>query len=190
MPVIDPGKYREQTLSLYEVSEMKITVTKIIFLALTLILIPTATEAQTPDGDTPAKETYCDEYSGRAYGICNAWYEAMDCDDPAHKASACDNLKAMLDDLAVDTSPSGETTTPCPCFGDLSDEGFTENTDCSIVNTGLIKDTSSGSVLTVQAIASASFNACIGVDGQPQLTISLDEATTCVGLIEGFCALP
>ncbi len=167
---------------------MKITMTKVIFLALILILIPTATGAQTPDGQTPAEETYCDEYSGRKFGICNAWYEAMDCDDAAHKASACDNLKAMLDSLGADTSPSGEITTPCPCFGDLTEEEFTQNTDCSLVDTGLIKDTSNGSVLTVQAIASASFNACIGVDGQLQTNISLDEATTCVSLIEGFCA--
>jgi hypothetical protein len=167
---------------------MKITIAKVIFLALTLILIPSATGAQTPDGQTPAVKTYCDEYSGRKFGICNAWYEAMDCDDPAHKASACDNLKAMLDDLGVDTSPSSGTATPCPCFGDLTEEEFTQNTDCSLVDTGLIKDTSNGRVLTVQAIASASFNACIGVDGQLQTNISLDEATTCVSLIEGFCA--
>jgi len=167
---------------------MKITIAKVIFLALTLILIPSATGAQTPDGKTPAVENYCDEYSGRKFGICNAWYEAMDCDDDAHKAPACDNLKAMLADLGGDTSPSGEITTPCPCFGDLAEEGFTQTTDCSLVDTGLIKDTSSGSVLTVQAIASASFNACIGVDGQLQTNISLDEATTCVSLIEGFCA--
>jgi len=167
---------------------MKITIAKVIFLALTLILIPTATGAQTPDGKTPAEEIYCDEYSGRKFGICNAWYEAMDCHDDAHKAPACDNLKAMLDSLGADTSPSGEITTPCPCFGDLTEEEFTQNTDCSLVDTGLIKDTSNGRVLTVQAIASASFNACIGVGGQLQTNISLDEATTCVSLIEGFCA--
>ena len=170
---------------------MKITIAKVIFLALTLILIPTATGAQTPDGKTPAEEIYCDEYSGRKFGICNAWYEAMDCDNSAlTKASqvACDKLMATLHNLGVDASPSGESTIPCPCFGDLTEEGFTQNTDCSLVDTGLIKDTSNGRVLTVQAIASASFNACIGVDGQLQTNISLDEATTCVSLIEGFCA--
>lgn len=167
---------------------MKITMTKVIFLALILILIPTATGAQTPDGRTPAEEYYCDQYSGRKFGICNVWYEAMDCDDAAHKASACDNLKVMLGDLGVDTSPSGEITTPCPCFGDLTEEGFTENTDCSSVDDGLIKDTSSGIVLTVQAVATVDFNACIGVDGQLQ-TISLDAANSCVNMIEGFCAL-
>ncbi len=169
---------------------MKITMTQVIFLALILILIPTATGAQTPDGQTPAEETYCDQYSGRKFGICNAWYEAMDCDYAGQKASACNNLKAMLDDLSGDGSPSGEITTPCPCFGDLTEEGFTQNTDCSLVDTGLIKDTSNGSVLIVQAIASTGFNACIGVDGQLQMNISLDEANGCVSMIEGFCALP
>jgi hypothetical protein len=48
--------------------------------------------AGTPDGQTPAVEDVCDPYSGSAYGLCNAYCEAMDCDDPAANASeeACD----------------------------------------------------------------------------------------------------
>ena len=171
---------------------MKITMTQVIFLALILILIPTGAEAQTPDGETPAKEPYCDKYSGRAYGICNAWYEAMDCNDPAHKASACDNLKAMLDALGVDTSPSSGTATPCPCFGDLSVEGFTQDAECSELANGVVSEVKIDSddniiKLRVQAVNDG-FYACIGVDGELRLNISPDEANTCVSIMESFCA--
>jgi hypothetical protein len=175
---------------------MKISITKVIFLALTLILIPTATEAQTPDMSTPAEEDYCDRYSdsGRKFGICNAWYEAMDCDDSAHKASACENLKAMLDGLGVDTSPSSGTATPCPCFGDLSDEGFTQDADCSDLANGVVEEEeidSNGNrtKLKVQAINDP-FYACIGVNGEPKFDISSDEATTCVNIMTSFCEMP
>lgn len=43
--------------------------------------------AKTPDGRTPAEETVCDGEVGAAYGLCNAYCEAMDCDDPNHRAS-------------------------------------------------------------------------------------------------------
>lgn len=43
--------------------------------------------ASTPDGQTPAQETVCSSLSGKSFGICNAYCEAMDCDYPGHKAS-------------------------------------------------------------------------------------------------------
>ena len=41
----------------------------------------------TPDGLTPAQEDVCDEYSGAAFGLCNAYCEAMDCGDQNQHAS-------------------------------------------------------------------------------------------------------
>ena len=174
---------------------MKITIAKVIFLALTLILIPSATGAQTPDGKTPAEESYCDQYSGRKFGICNAWYEAMDCNEPGltnASQKACDKLEAMLNDLGVDTSPSSGTATPCPCFGDLSVEGFTQDAECSDLANGVVSEVKIDSddniiKLRVQA-ANDGFYACIGVVGELRLNISPDEANTCVSIMESFCA--
>jgi hypothetical protein len=169
---------------------MKITITKVIFLALTLILIPTAAEAQTPDGLTPAQETYCDKYSGRAYGICNAWYEAMDCgsSDPT-KASqvACEKLWATLDNLGVDTSPSGDSTIPCPCFGDLDTVFNGDTPTCSPADNPTLVSTA-GKQVQATASSKDGFNACIKPDGQILFDISFEEATSCVNLIEAFCA--
>jgi len=46
--------------------------------------------AKTPDGETPAVESVCSDldFEGKMFGICNAYCEAMDCDNPNHKASA------------------------------------------------------------------------------------------------------
>ena len=37
-------------------------------------------QAKTPDGQTPAEETVCDDLEGALYGLCVAFCEAMDCD--------------------------------------------------------------------------------------------------------------
>ncbi len=52
----------------------------------------------TPDGETPAEEIVCDGLSGAAFGLCNAYCEAMDCESAEAKASqnACDTIKGKL----------------------------------------------------------------------------------------------
>ena len=44
-------------------------------------------KAQTPDDMTPAEEDVCDVLEGAAYGLCNAYCEAMDCDSEEAQAS-------------------------------------------------------------------------------------------------------
>ncbi len=61
-------------------------------LVLAAALAPGAAIAQTADGQTPAEETVCDELSGAAFGLCNAYCEAMDCE--------------LLDDGDESTSPN------------------------------------------------------------------------------------
>lgn len=168
---------------------MKITITKIIFLALTLILFPSTIAAQTPDGKTPpAEEGACNDLTGKAYGICNAYYQAMDCEYTYTKASlqACGNLQEKYEDA----SSSSEIATLCPCFGDLAQEGFTQNSTCSNgENVALIVD-SSTSFLMAQAGATSSFMGC-DFNGVTQEPIPSNEAMTCVNMITAFCeAIP
>lgn len=53
-------------------------------------------DAQTSDGVTPASESICDGEVGAAYGLCNAYCEAMDCDSEEPNASekACEKVLA------------------------------------------------------------------------------------------------
>ena len=58
--------------------------------------------AKTPDGATPAVETICDVFRGNksgAFGLCNAYCEAMDCGDPNQHASsrACMRVRANFE---------------------------------------------------------------------------------------------
>jgi hypothetical protein len=53
----------------------------------------------TPDGDTPHEETVCDNETGAAFGLCNAYCEAMDCDYENTHASekACLKIKSLFE---------------------------------------------------------------------------------------------
>lgn len=75
--------------------------------------------AKTPDGKTPAEETVCDSEQGAAKGLCNAYCEAMDCDDPNTRASeaGCAAVKANYE------RKTGKPFLPCevgcPCIETL-----------------------------------------------------------------------
>lgn len=94
--------------------------------------------ASTPDGQTPAVETVCDSEVGAAFGLCNAYCEAMDCDSPFHQASdrACQSVRENFTERTGRDVPC-ETT--CPCVGDLAIftavvEGTESISRCLIVN--------------------------------------------------------
>lgn len=60
----------------------------VVALVLTLANVALASNGHgTPDNQPPADETICDIYSGAAYGLCTAYCEAMDCDNPNVHAS-------------------------------------------------------------------------------------------------------
>lgn len=89
--------------------------------------------ASTADGQTPAEETVCDVYSGAAFGLCNAYCEAMDCEllddgddftNPNASVNACmkvkDNFMKITGETALPCDcPAGNGQFGCPCTGDL-----------------------------------------------------------------------
>jgi hypothetical protein len=86
-----------------------------LLLALLLLCIGTgAALAQTPDMLTPSRETACDLETGAAYGLCNAYCEAMDCnsESPQASASACDKVRAKFQNVTGHDVPC---ELPCPC---------------------------------------------------------------------------
>jgi hypothetical protein len=70
--------------------------------------------AQTPDGLTPALETVCDAETGAAYGLCNAYCEAMDCDAVNTQASdkACSKVRSNFERITGRALPCDAG---CPC---------------------------------------------------------------------------
>jgi hypothetical protein len=90
---------------------MKATLT----LAFALLLVCTgAALAQTPDGHPPSSETVCDAETGAAYGLCNAYCEAMDCDsdDPSASATACSKVASKFQNVTGRDVPCALA---CPC---------------------------------------------------------------------------
>jgi hypothetical protein len=55
------------------------------------ILIGGSVLAKTPDGMPPSQETVCSGLSGAAFGLCNAYCEAQDCD--VHPRPSCPVLR-------------------------------------------------------------------------------------------------
>jgi len=97
-----------------------------------------AAEAKTPDGKPPSEETVCDGETGAAFGLCNAYCEAMDCDSPNHHASdtACAQVKRNFE---------RKTGRPLPC-----------EIDCPCANQfPLFADLASGAATALQCIADA-----------------------------------
>ncbi|HKI02566.1 MAG TPA: hypothetical protein VKK31_11345 [Thermoanaerobaculia bacterium] len=105
----------------------------VLFLTLSLLCIGTgAALAQTPDGFPPALETVCDMEQGAAYGHCNAYCEAMDCElandgdpstNPSASATACSKVRNKFQQATGRDLPC-EVTCPCnvprfPAFSEI-----------------------------------------------------------------------
>ena len=61
--------------------------------------------AETPDGTPPSQESVCTGLSGKAFGLCNAYCEAQDCD--VNPKSSCETLRDIFEDL------TGSPIFPC-----------------------------------------------------------------------------
>ncbi|HWN45442.1 MAG TPA: hypothetical protein VNW71_24665 [Thermoanaerobaculia bacterium] len=87
-------------------------------LALALLCALAPASAKTPDGQTPSEETICDGQIGAAYGLCNAYCEAMDCESPAPHASltACTRV---LNNFMKHTGEMPPCAATCPCPEEL-----------------------------------------------------------------------
>ena len=66
--------------------------------------------AGTADGLTPAVEEVCDGLAGRAFGLCNAYCEAMDCDLEEVPGRACEAVRNNFYRL------TGASALPCDDF--------------------------------------------------------------------------
>jgi len=84
-------------------------------LALAFLVVVAPATGKTPDGMTPSEETVCDGQVGAAYGLCNAYCEAMDCDSPEPHASATACSRVQANFLRHTGMPLPcDVTCPCP----------------------------------------------------------------------------
>jgi len=146
-----------------------------LFLAL-LLLCTGAVLAQTPDGQTPAEETVCDNESGAAFGLCNAYCEAMDCDsaNPQASATACAKVKAKFTNITGRTSlPCEGPVCPCNVTGTIFGDYVAGNITITECRTGSIGPGQTGIELNRTARAFVGFGGSWNCD--PPLTAILEE---------------
>ena len=102
-------------------------------IALLAALTPGAVYASTPDGETPAVEEICSDHAGAAFGLCNAYCEAMDCHlgwdfdattTPKASPTACAKVESRFFQITgepLECAPGGSDpacptgTEGCPC---------------------------------------------------------------------------
>ena len=139
--------------------------------------------AKTSDGQTPAEETVCDNET-EAFGLCNAYCEAMDCDSPNHHASdqACASVRRNFERQTGRPIPCA---VPCPCFdvldlfGQLRD-GSADALRCTIASEFVIVETVAGQFAVVDTGPPAQ---CSVDMGPPFVDLTETELLVCrVGL--------
>ena len=77
----------------------------------TVLLTPISASAQ-----PPAEENVCDGLSGAAFGLCNAYCEAMDCDSVAPNANETACLKVLGNFAKHSDEPIPCARVVCPCW--------------------------------------------------------------------------
>jgi len=77
--------------------------------------VTVVTAEGTPDGLPPPMESVCDAETGAAYGLCNAYCQAMDCDSdtPSASETACQKVADKYEQIAGWPVPCSET---CPMY--------------------------------------------------------------------------
>lgn len=103
-------------------------------LLMLFIIIPCVAMAQgTPDGVTPHTETICDGETGSAFGLCNAYCEAMDCDseNPHASEKACSKIRSLFTKRTGRDLPCEQNYQQpgCPCLDIPQFAAFLENID-------------------------------------------------------------
>lgn len=155
-----------------------------------LLLCSGAALASTPDGETPAEETVCDSETGAAYGLCNAYCEAMDCDsdNPSASETACSKVQDKFRRITGRDLPCEVPELACPCadpgfpvFPDLL-AGQISAISCEVFGDSVRLGLSGGGTAFSETPVAVSPASC-GVLPTASLTITLEQAQFCSQLL-------
>jgi hypothetical protein len=166
-------------------------------LALALLLVCTgAALAQTPDGQPPSSETVCDNETGAAYGLCNAYCEAMDCetDNPSASDTACSRVRDKFQQITGRDLPCEVPTLACVCNDPAVSPNFAAAVAgtfpfdvCSNFSGGALLTTGSGNLVALSFIHDGQW-ACGPGNSEIFLPISPEEGQDCAELLRRTAA--
>jgi hypothetical protein len=159
-------------------------------LTLALLLLCTGVAlAKTPDGVPPSLETVCDMEQGAAYGLCNAYCEAMDCEsaNPHASATACAKVGGKFHQITGRDLPCDAS---CPCVGaggtfDAVLAGQVQIQSCVQVGSGVVilDPTDPNDIAALSVILDGQWS-CGTVAGGEDLPISPEQGQFCAQLLE------
>jgi len=158
--------------------------------ALLLVCLGTgAAAAQTPDGSPPSQETVCDHETGAAYGLCNAYCEAMDCesDNPSASATACSKVRTKFQNITGRDLPCEAVACPCnnPAYSTDFVAVVTYQVPVAGCNSGGFNPgvEVTGSFRYLDAGVFAGAGPVCGDSSHPYLHITTEEAQACADLL-------
>ena len=148
-----------------------------------LVIGTNSVSAKTPDGKPPSEETVCDNERGAAYGLCNAYCEAMDCTDPNQHASdkGCASVKKNYEKHSDHPLPC-LMTCPCPLqlqlFADIVTGAVTVRS-CTFSDRLLIIRTEDGTEDGQRAVIDSRSMNCNANGEPPFVPLTETEALIC-----------
>lgn len=159
-----------------------------------LLLPSLASALGTPDGLPPPMEHICDFENGAAYGLCNAYCQAMDCDSdtPSASITACQKVANKFEQITGRPVPCSES---CPLYQNDNFPIFnrlvsTPSSATSCVY-GFLGDGDITDLLVYEDDANNLFSAVwtsgneyFGSDNGPGTALELDQYESCKGLLE------
>lgn len=79
-------------------------------------------------------DSVCDGEQGAAYGLCNAFCDAMDCDsdDPQASETACNKVKSKFQQVTGNEPPCLTPAVTCPCIEEVP--GFLAAANSTVIN--------------------------------------------------------
>ena len=156
-------------------------------LFLALLLLCTGAALAT----TPSEETVCDNETGAAYGLCNAYCEAMDCAsaNPSASANACSKVRSKFQNI----TGRDITCHVCPCVGIAGFDNALANFDSCIdegdrltVFIGSLEEPTGGAAVNSES------NICVYFTSDPPsgetLSIAPAQALACLDAIQAAVA--
>lgn len=167
--------------------------------ALLLICSGAALAQGTPDWMTPAEETVCDGEDGAAFGLCNAYCEAMDCESANAQASptACTKVRDKFMNITgrpmpCETCPAPPPGTPCPCADQFPEWNASLNDPavfCAEVGTAAYRYTSDTYIGATCNLYPPLGGGCAvdATSGNQILSITPEEGAACVQQIRESC---
>jgi hypothetical protein len=153
-----------------------------------LLTFAGAAAAQTPDGAPPAEETVCDAETGAAYGLCNAYCEAMDCDsdEPSASATACGKVRGKFQNITGRDVPCEAPACPCTSLPEFNE--FPDNSTYCVVFNNRIFLGDPSLFIGIFADTSPDNDCGFRVGSDTALPITPEEAEACTQLIRDIAA--